>query len=111
MLSGRDQAVENLSNAELALSGAIAGIVGWMSTFWADTIKTRVQASRSLVQLQGAEAAAGSAETTGLLSNPSRDGATLREHGGRSFALQARGIWAESGFRGFWKGAGPTILR
>ncbi|CAD6890717.1 unnamed protein product [Tilletia caries] len=34
-----------LSSLELALSGGLAGMVGWASTFWVDTIKTRIQAT------------------------------------------------------------------
>ena len=29
---------------EYAVSGAIAGVVGWLSTYWADVIKTQIQA-------------------------------------------------------------------
>ncbi|KAK0554572.1 hypothetical protein OC846_002048 [Tilletia horrida] len=58
-----------LSPIELAISGGIAGMVGWAVTFWADTVKTRIQAgqmpdpasSRNVVEPSGrASASAGS---------------------------------------------------
>lgn len=38
---------DQLSNVEMAISGGLAGVVGWLSTFAIDVIKTRVQATDS----------------------------------------------------------------
>ena len=71
----------SLSNLDLALSGGLAGIVGWLSTFGADVIKTRVQA-------------------------------TSRRPGVRSaFLSAAADTYREGGWRAFFAGVGPTILR
>ncbi|PWN30738.1 mitochondrial carrier [Jaminaea rosea] len=66
-----------LSNVELAFSGALAGVVAWVSTFPIDCIKTRVQATD---------------HRTGVVA-------------------AARSIWREGGWRAFWHGVGPTVLR
>ncbi|PWN32302.1 mitochondrial carrier [Meira miltonrushii] len=39
------EGIDQLSNAEMAISGGLAGVVGWLSTFAIDVIKTRVQAT------------------------------------------------------------------
>jgi solute carrier family 25 carnitine/acylcarnitine transporter 20/29 len=70
-----------LTNVELALSGAAAGVVAWLSTFWADVLKTRVQASAAQPGVRG----------------------TLR--------AEAAAVWAEGGPRAFFRGVGPTLLR
>lgn len=70
-----------LTNLDLALSGGAAGIIAWMSTFGADVIKTRVQASN-------------------------------RRPGVRSaFLSAASDTYREGGWRAFFAGIGPTILR
>ncbi|KAI3623149.1 hypothetical protein CBS14141_003932 [Malassezia furfur] len=44
MLLGHSETRPELSNAEMAVSGALAGVVGWLATYWADVVKTRIQA-------------------------------------------------------------------
>lgn len=70
-------ASSQLSNIELAISGAVAGVLAWLSTFPIDCVKTRVQAS----------------------TQPASIVSAVQE------------VWAESGFRGFWRGVGPTVIR
>jgi hypothetical protein len=73
-----------LSNVEMAISGGLAGVVAWMSTFGADVIKTRVQAvDRDLHDRTGQNA----------------------------FFQAARATYRQGGWRAFFAGAGPTILR
>lgn len=71
-----------LSNVDMALSGALAGVLAWVSTFPIDCIKTRVQAT-DLIEGQGKS----------------------------SVAHAARSIWREGGFPAFWRGVGATVLR
>ncbi|EST04819.2 Mitochondrial substrate/solute carrier [Kalmanozyma brasiliensis GHG001] len=72
-----------LSNLDMAASGAVAGVVAWLSTFWADVIKTKIQASTRL------------------------------DDGGRRslFWLTARETYRAGGVRAFFVGVGPTVLR
>lgn len=44
MLLMHTETKPELSNAEMAVSGALAGVVGWLATYWADVVKTRIQA-------------------------------------------------------------------
>lgn len=80
-----------LSNLEYAFSGAVAGVLAWVSTFPIDCIKTRVQAVERL---------AGEGQT---------------ERGWRpwngSVAVAAREIWSQGGPGAFWRGVGATVLR
>jgi solute carrier family 25 carnitine/acylcarnitine transporter 20/29 len=70
-----------LTNFDLAISGGMAGIIAWMSTFGADVIKTRVQA-------------------------------TNRQPGVRfAFMSAARDTYRQGGWKAFFAGVGPTILR
>lgn len=75
-----------LSNVELAFSGAIAGVLAWVSTFPIDCIKTRVQA-------QGRFEGEGWGLTRG------------------SVARAASEIWRQGGFPAFWRGVGATVAR
>ncbi|CEH19576.1 Mitochondrial carrier protein [Ceraceosorus bombacis] len=104
-------ALEGLSNVELALSGAIAGIVGWMSTFWADTVKTRIQASKLPLQARAGDAGVASADRMRLCGGEQHSEGSVAHDRSRGFMAQARCVHQEGGLRGFWKGAGPTILR
>lgn len=70
-------ASSQLSNVELAISGALAGVIAWVSTFPIDCIKTRVQASDRRMGV----------------------------------AAAAKDVWQSGGWRAFWRGVGPTVLR
>ncbi|SNX85430.1 related to Carrier protein YMC1, mitochondrial precursor [Melanopsichium pennsylvanicum] len=75
---------QGLSNIDMAFSGAVAGVVAWVSTFWADVIKTKIQA------------------TSGLDDKP----------GKRSlFWSTARATYTHGGWRAFFVGMGPTVIR
>lgn len=75
-----------LTNVDMAVSGAVAGVVAWVSTFWADVIKTKIQASSRL--------------------DDKRAG-----RGGSLFWNTARETYAQGGWRAFFVGVGPTVLR
>lgn len=81
LLSTKRNHSTSLTNLDLALSGGLAGILAWMSTFGADVIKTRVQATNR-----------GSGE-------------------GFAFLSAGREIYREGGWKSFFAGAGPTLLR
>lgn len=73
-----------LTNVDMALSGAVAGVVAWVSTFWADVIKTKIQASSRLDDVAK----------------------------GRSlFWSTAKETYVQGGWRAFFVGVGPTVLR
>lgn len=80
-----------LSNLEYAFSGAVAGVLAWVSTFPIDCIKTRVQAVERLA------------------------GEGQGQRGWRpwngSVAVAAREIWSQGGPGAFWRGVGATVLR
>lgn len=78
-----------LTNVDMAVSGAVAGVVAWVSTFWADVIKTKIQASSRL------------------------DDAAKSSSGGRRslFWTTAAETYAHGGWRAFFVGVGPTVLR
>ena len=79
-----------LSNAQLAVSGGIAGVLAWLSTFWADVVKTRVQA-------------------TSHLDDRRAPGSPFWH---RSLFLRtAASTYAEGGIAAFFAGVGPTVLR
>lgn len=81
LVSLRPRTDEGLTSMETALSGGLAGEVAWVSTFGADVIKTRVQASN-------------------------------RRSGVRSaFLTAASDTYREGGWRAFFAGIRPTILR
>ncbi|CAO1621932.1 unnamed protein product [Parajaminaea phylloscopi] len=67
-----------LSNIELATSGALAGVIAWLSTFPIDCVKTPVQAS---------------SDTDATITRATRD------------------TWRQGGYKAFWRGVGPTVLR
>ncbi|SPC67598.1 related to Carrier protein YMC1, mitochondrial precursor [Ustilago sp. UG-2017b] len=75
-----------LTNVDMAVSGAVAGVVAWVSTFWADVIKTKIQASSRI--------------------DDKRTGRT-----GSLFWTTARGTFAHGGWRAFFVGVGTTVLR
>lgn len=77
-----------LSNVDMAFSGAIAGVVAWVSTFWADVIKTKIQATSAKDDL-----AKGNKAGRGL------------------FWSTAKATYAQGGWRSFFVGVGPTVLR
>lgn len=72
-----------LSNAELAVSGALAGVAAWLSTYWADVVKTRMQA-----------------EPLASLRGPTP-----------SFLTILRATFHEGGWHAFFAGAGTTVVR
>ncbi|CDU25955.1 related to Carrier protein YMC1, mitochondrial precursor [Sporisorium scitamineum] len=73
-----------LSNVDMAVSGAFAGVVAWLSTFWADVIKTKIQATTRFDDGQGKRSL---------------------------FWSTARETYASGGWRAFFVGVGPTVLR
>ncbi|TKY86256.1 hypothetical protein EX895_005081 [Sporisorium graminicola] len=73
-----------LSNVDMAASGALAGVVAWLSTFWADVIKTKIQATSRLDDAPGQRSL---------------------------FWSTARQTYASGGWRAFFVGVGPTVLR
>jgi len=81
LLSMKHDDNAKLTNVDFALSGGIAGIIAWMSTFGADVIKTRVQATNGRPGVRSA------------------------------FISAARDTYREGGWRAFLAGVGPTILR
>lgn len=72
-----------LSNLDMAVSGGIAGVFAWVSTFWADVVKTKIQASSHL-------------DDRGK---------------GSLFWRTAKRTWQQGRWRGFFTGVGPTVLR
>ncbi|CBQ72776.1 related to Carrier protein YMC1, mitochondrial precursor [Sporisorium reilianum SRZ2] len=80
----RDYTGRPLTNVDMAVSGALAGVVAWLSTFWADVIKTKIQATSRI------------------------DDA----HAKRSlFWATVSETYASGGWRAFFVGVGPTVLR
>lgn len=73
-----------LTNVDMAVSGALAGVVAWLSTFWADVIKTKIQASTRFDDSPGKRSL---------------------------FWATARETYASGGWRAFFVGVGPTVLR
>lgn len=71
-----------LTNVEMAVSGGLAGVLAWLSTFGADVVKTRVQASERMAN----------------------------EHGS-AFVTAARATFRQGGWRAFLAGVGPTVVR
>jgi solute carrier family 25 carnitine/acylcarnitine transporter 20/29 len=70
-----------LTNIDFAISGGFAGLLAWVSTFGADVVKTRVQATNRIPGVKFA------------------------------FASAARDIYREGGWKSFFAGIGPTVLR
>ncbi|UZJ53183.1 hypothetical protein CBS101457_002503 [Exobasidium rhododendri] len=70
-----------LTNFDLAMSGGAAGLLAWLSTFGADVVKTRVQATNR------------------------------RPGEGNAFLTAAKATFREGGWRAFLAGVGPTMLR
>lgn len=71
----------SLTKVDFAISGGLAGLVAWVSTFGADVVKTRVQATN---------------RTPGVSF---------------AFASAAKAIYQEGGWKSFFAGIGPTCLR
>ncbi|SGZ47781.1 CIC11C00000005196 [Sungouiella intermedia] len=72
-----------ITTPELLVSGALAGNALWLSSYPLDVIKSNIQSDKF--------------------------GSESRFHGKISTATKA--IWAANGFRGFWKGIVPCLLR
>lgn len=72
-----------ITTPELLFSGALAGNAFWLSSYPLDVIKSNIQSDKF--------------------------GAESRYNGKISAATRA--IWAANGFRGFWKGIVPCLLR
>lgn len=81
---------QQLSNVDMAISGAVAGVVAWVSTFWADVIKTKIQATS---HFDDASNAGGRGRKASL------------------FWRTASHTYAQGGWRAFFVGVGPTVLR
>lgn len=75
------------TNLDLAVSGACAGVLAWLSTFWADVIKTKIQATKHA---------------------QSQTPQTRRRS---MFWSTAGQTYAQGGWRAFFVGVGPTLLR
>lgn len=73
----------DISTPELLFSGATAGCALWLSSYPLDVIKSNIQSDKF--------------------------GAQSKFHGKISTAAAA--IWKANGFRGFWKGIVPCLLR
>lgn len=78
------------TNLDMAVSGACAGVLAWLSTFWADVIKTKIQASKY---------------------TPPTSGSCPRFKGRSMFWSTASQTFAQGGWRAFFVGVGPTVLR
>lgn len=72
-----------LTNLDMAMSGAVAGVVAWLSTFWADVIKTKIQATNGIDDVRGRSL----------------------------FWSTAKHTYRQGGWRAFFVGVGPTVLR
>ncbi|PWY96854.1 mitochondrial carrier [Testicularia cyperi] len=93
-----------LSPIDLAISGSIAGLVGWISTFWADVIKTKIQASSRFTDSPTSSPISNSNSNSN--SNP-----TSRTPSRSLFWSTARQTYSAGGIKAFFVGVGPTILR
>lgn len=88
---GSSSSASQLTNIDLAVSGGLAGVVAWLSTFPADVVKTRVQA---------------------IENGPRGLSGSLRGRWASSaFLAAARATHAEGGWRAFFAGVGPTVVR
>ncbi|KAH3667232.1 hypothetical protein OGAPHI_002881 [Ogataea philodendri] len=74
---------KDVSTIQLLLCGAAAGDALWLSSYPLDVVKSRLQSD-------------------GFGDHSKYDGSTLRV---------AKVIIREEGFKGFWRGIGPTLLR
>jgi solute carrier family 25 carnitine/acylcarnitine transporter 20/29 len=72
------------SPSVMALSGALAGVIAWISTFWADVVKTKIQASSHLHR-----------------PSPPRS----------LFWSTAADTYRHGGVKAFYAGIAPTLLR
>lgn len=72
-----------VTHAEMAVSGALAGVVAWLATYWADVVKTRIQA-----------------EPLAALRNPTP-----------SFVAVLRATYRQGGLPALFAGAGTTVVR
>ena len=82
--TGTGPASEQLSNVELAFSGALAGCLAWASTFPLDVVKTRIQAQPFI-------------------------SSTMTDQ--RTIVSVARQAYRQEGLTAFVKGLGPTMVR
>lgn len=83
------------TDAEVLISGGIAGIVTWVSIYPLDVVKTRLQTQTSM-----------DLERQRLLP-----GANAPNRHGQTSAAVAREIWQNNGLRGFYRGVGVCTLR
>lgn len=88
-----------LTNVEMAISGGLAGVIGWCSTFAIDVIKTRVQATDIRFDQQQLERMARMGESNKSILNKT------------AFMIATKQIYREGGYSAFFAGIGPTILR
>ncbi|PWN54392.1 mitochondrial carrier [Violaceomyces palustris] len=94
---GSPPSTEKLTNLELALAGGLAGCLAWLSTFWADVVKTKIQAS----------------EAPSSLSSPSssKGDPWFKRGGSFEFARVTGQTYSQGGLRALFAGLGPTMLR
>ncbi|EPQ28942.1 uncharacterized protein PFL1_03742 [Pseudozyma flocculosa PF-1] len=93
-----DGRLRPLSNVELAVSGGIAGVLAWLSTFWADVIKTKVQATTRFDDQKARLAQSQSGAHSPLWTRS-------------LFCRTAAETYKDGGVRAFFAGVGPTVLR
>lgn len=81
-----------LSWAELMAAGGLAGIMGWLSTFPLDPIKSRIQECR-------------------WVSPSSTPDFKPSDHPYNNTISAARSLYGQLGWRGLWAGLTPTLIR
>ncbi|KAN0063254.1 hypothetical protein ACQY0O_004418 [Thecaphora frezii] len=94
-----DGRLRPLTNVELAVSGGIAGVLAWLSTFWADVVKTKVQATTRFDDVKADAIIA------------ARGGAPRPLWSRSLFLRVAAETYKNGGVRAFFAGVGPTVLR
>ncbi|KAG9019106.1 hypothetical protein FRB90_006420 [Tulasnella sp. 427] len=80
-----------LSWAELMAAGGLAGIMGWLSTFPLDPIKSRIQETRWV--------------------SPSSPKFKPSDHPYNNTLMATRSIYKQLGWKGMWAGLAPTLIR
>lgn len=98
---------------KLALFGGIAGEALWISSYPFDVVKSRMQADGVGAPADAAVTqGAGKAATEGAAAE--REALVQRQLGTQKYKSMRDCFaitWREAGFRGFWAGIGPTLVR